>query len=349
MDAAQPVIVGLGMVTAIGLSVAETAAAARARMMRFTETELLDANAEPFTLATVPDDVLPPLADKLSSERSLSARERRLLRLGTKALKDAIAGVVRPGERPGLSLALPDTKTQLPLDNRSFLERFAIQVDGAFNPAGSDASHLGRAGGMVALSQALLTIATGRVDMMIVGGIDTYRDLFVLGVLDSEGRVKSTHNLDGFIPGEAAAFALITTRRVAEQRGVRVIGDVSRVAMGFETGHLYSDEPYRGEALASILAQLSASSINDVYSSMNGESFWAKEWGIALIRNRSMFAGDPPIHHPADCFGDIGAAMGPALLGLCARAQQDGYRRGPSLLYCSSDRGARAAVVVSQS
>ena len=52
------------------------------------------------------------------------------------------------------------------------------------------------------------------------------------------------------------------------------------------------------------------------------------------------------MHHPADCHGDTGAAAGPLMAGLAALGIRDGYRRPPRLVYGSSDRGERAALVV---
>jgi 3-oxoacyl-[acyl-carrier-protein] synthase-1 len=86
--------------------------------------------------------------------------------------------------------------------------------------------------------------------------------------------------------------------------------------------------------------------IGEVYSSMTGESHWAKEWGVAFLRTKAAFHEGHGMHHPADSFGDTGAASGPLMIGLAALGIRDRYRRSPALAYCSSDRGARAAVVV---
>jgi 3-oxoacyl-[acyl-carrier-protein] synthase I len=158
--------------------------------------------------------------------------------------------------------------------------------------------------------------------------------------------------LDGFIPGEGAAFLLLAGESAAAARGLTALARVSRVAMGFETGHLYASEPYRGDGLAATFQQLFASGevggpVAEVYSSMNGESHWAKEWGVGYLRNRAAFQPEHGMHHPADCYGDVGAASGPLMVGLAALGIKAGYRRSSSLVYGSSDFGARAAMVVS--
>lgn len=344
------VIVGVGMSTAIGVSAPETAAAVRSGTARFTETAIRDRNLEPFTLAEVPSDALPPLAPSLATTPGLTSRERRMLQLADRPLRECLAPL--GDKRPiGLCLALPERETLKPIDRPAFLKHLAAQTSGAFDPRGSDASHVGRAGGFLAIGQAILTIQQGVAELIIAGGVETYRDLYVLATLDSERRVKSSENWDGFIPGEAACFLLLASGRTAIAQGLPVIARVTPMAAGYEPGHMYSAEPYRGDGLASTFQQLVArgvvdAPISEVYSSMTGESHWAKEWGVAFLRSRAAFHEDHGMHHPADCFGETGAASGPLLVGLAALGIKGRYRRSPALAYGSSDRGARAAVVV---
>jgi 3-oxoacyl-[acyl-carrier-protein] synthase I len=233
-----------------------------------------------------------------------------------------------------------------------FLEGVGRQTEWPFDPKRSDASHRGRAGGLAAIGQASDPIRTGRAKFMLAGGVDTYRDLYVLGTLDVEKRVKSAANFDGFIPGEGAAFLLLASSAAAASAGLAPWGAVSIVAQATEPGHLYSEEPYRGDGLALAVQQLVqtgavAGPIQEVYSSMNGESHWAKEWGVARIRNNGTFSAEHGMHHPADCYGDTGAACGPLMAGLAALGIKQGYRGAPALVYGSSDRGQRAALAVS--
>jgi len=348
--AGDVVVAGVGMITAVGLSAAETAASVRAGTARFAETKLLDKRRAPFTLAEVPEAGLPPLAPALATG-VLSSRETRMLRLGVVALRECLRALPQgqplPAPAPGLALALPETNTNLPLDAKAFLQRFAQQAAGSFDPQRSDAGFRGRAGGLGAIGRAAEAIRTGVAPFMLAGGIDTYRDLYVLGALDLEQRVKSAVNLDGFIPGEGAAFVLLARPDVAPTP----LATLSQVAHGIEPGHLYSEAPYRGDGLAAAIQQLVLQGghegpIQEVYSSMNGENHWAKEWGVAFIRSSAAFLTDHGMHHPADCYGDAGAACGALMVGLAAHGIKHGYRRSPALVYGSSDRGERAAVMV---
>src|SRR5690606_7316605 len=89
-----------------------------------------------------------------------------------------------------------------------------------------------------------------------------------------------------------------------------------------ELGHIHSDFPYKGEALDKAfkhaLVNINTAKINRIYSTMNGEHYWAKEYGVAYLRNRDAFVDDVVLEHPADCYGDLGAASATALIALAA-------------------------------
>ncbi|UCC71417.1 MAG: hypothetical protein JSV86_13605 [Gemmatimonadota bacterium] len=337
------------MISAVGLTAKETATSVRSTTMRFTEASFLDHRFEPFTVAEIPADGLPQLDDAVEKD-GLTSREARLLRIGTAALVECVESVPVGATPLALMLSLPELQTTEPLEPMSFLRRFEQQSRVAIDLSASQATHTGRAGGLIAIGKAIQTIAKAQADFVVAGGIDSYLDPYILGTLDLNQRINSTANLDGFIPGEAAAFLLLANAAKAESAGLTPVAFISAVAEGFEVGHIESEEPYRGEGLAAVFQKLTeagaAPAISDVYSSMNGESHWAKEWGVAFLRTSSAFAPEHGMHHPADCLGDLGAACGPLMAGLAALGIRDGYRGSPTLVYGSSDKGARAALIL---
>lgn len=341
------VVTGVGALSAVGLSPAEVAASVRSATAMFSETAIMDRRFEPMVLAELPDDALPPLAESLA-DKGLTSREARMLRLAALPLRQALDALPPGAAPPPLLLALPDAETTRPLDANRFLDALAVQVPG-FDRGRSDARFRGRAGGLVAVAYADQLLRAGS-PYVVAGGVDTFRDLYVLGTLDLEQRLKSQANLDGFIPGEGAAFLLLASRATAGSNGARPLAAIPAIGGARETGHLYSEEPYRGDGLAQAIASLVGNGapgpVREVYSSMNGESHWAKEWGVAFLRNRPGFDEDHGMHHPADCYGDTGAAAGPLMIALAALGLRDGYRRSPCLVYASSDRDQRAAVLV---
>src|SRR5689334_10906133 len=229
------VVAGIGIVSAVGLSAAETAASVRAGTMRFGETAFRDKHFEPFTLAVVPNAGLPEITPETSLARA-SSREDRLLGLATRALRECIApltGDVSRGPIP-LIIALPETETRLPLDRQRFVGRIATQLGGAIDHRRCYASHTGRAGGLAAIGHAVALLQAGHAGLIIAGGVDSYGDLYVFGTLDMRQGVKSSRNLAGFIPEEGAAFFLLTRGSFAGAGEIPVRAAVSPVALGSE-------------------------------------------------------------------------------------------------------------------
>jgi 3-oxoacyl-[acyl-carrier-protein] synthase-1 len=186
---------------------------------------------------------------------------------------------------------------------------------------------------------------------VLIGGVDSLVDLYVLGTLDMQGRIRNEVNSDGFSPAEGAAFLLLCTAETARRRSLK--GDIIVLgsAFGQEPGHIYADAPYLGEGLAGAVSMLLAETpppqpIGCVYSSFNGERYWGREYGVARLRNTAAFAEDHQMEHPAECFGDLGAAHGPMLAALAVHGLIHGYRPSPCLVYASSDYGERGAVLL---
>src|SRR5215210_1658634 len=308
MASDQVFVVSVGMMTAVGLTTAETAASVRSATMLFAESPIRDHRFNQFVLAQVIEEGLPELSKEVAQATGLTSREMRMLRLATMPLRECLKPLLEGAQAPGLVLALPETETKVPLDGKSFLQLLAQQTGNSFNLKQSGAPHVGRAGGLAAVGQAAETIRQGKARLMLAGGVDTYRDLYVLGTLDMEKRVKSAAHLDGFIPGEGAGFVLLASIDAAAEMGLDLLASISPVFQGTEPGHLYSRDPYKGDGLAMAVEKLTSSGaagapIAEVYSSMNGESYWGKEWGVSFIRNRPAFLPDQEIHNPADCLG----------------------------------------------
>ncbi len=346
---AQPdiVIASAGVVTPIGLSLAETAASARARVSRIREIEWCDRRAEPFVVGTVPDAGLPELAAALA-EPPLQYREARMLRLAHVALEEALAPLQSKAAPIPLLLGLSEQHTSAPLQPREFLARLGLQAPGLLDIERSVAVSRGRAGGLMALREAAARLVRGDSPFVLVGGVDCLVDLQVLGALDLQGRIRNDINSDGFSPSEGAAFLLLSLASTAESHGLKPLARVLGCAHGHEPGHLYSEESYLGEGLAGTFASLLTEArppqpIGSVYSSFNGERYWAREYGVARLRHSDAFAPEHAMEHPAECFGDMGSAQGPALAALAAHGVQQGYRQAPCLVFASSDYGDRAA------
>ena len=344
------VVAAAGAVSPVGLSLGEIAASARARVARLREIQWRDRRFEPFIVGIVPDEGLPDLAAELV-ESHLQHREARMLRIAQVALGEALSNFPADSTPIPLLLGLPEHHTTQPIDPAGFIRRLVTQTRARIDVTRSAALAKGRAAGIIAFEQAVARLERGESEFVLIGGVDSLVDLYVLGTLDMQGRIRNEVNSDGFSPAEGAAFLLLCKTGTARKKGLSKDIIVLGSASGQEPGHLYSDEPYLGEGLAGTVSSLLAESpppqpIGSVFSSFNGERYWGREYGVARLRNAAAFAEDHQMEHPAECFGDLGAAHGPMLAALAVHGLIDGYRRSPCLVYASSDYGERGAVLL---
>lgn len=351
MPGEEIVVVGAGAIAPSGLSPAEVDACVRAGTMRFAESAFHDARVRPFQLAEVPEEALARLAEGLVADASLTPRDARLVRLAGHAIAQALREAGAAAPKPPLFLGLPEKERARPVEPGKLLGRLAVQVGGAFDLAGSAGIPEGRHAALLAIGRASAALRSGAAKLALAGGADSYVDLYTLGTLDLEGRTKAAGRPDGFIPGEGAAVLLLATSKTAEALGLRPVAVLSEVVDGREAGHLHSREVFRGDGLATVLTTLLARvpppvPVRSVFSSMNGESHWAKEWGIASIRCQGPLDAACEVCHPADVHGDTGAATGALLVVLaCLAARRDAA--APVLVTASADHGGRAALLVS--
>jgi 3-oxoacyl-[acyl-carrier-protein] synthase-1 len=346
-------ILGIGMTTPVGLSAASTAAAIRAGITRIKESTVYDRRGDPIRLGLVGEEYLPPLEASLEALQELTAWHRRMLRLATLALGGVSEGWRRMPPPP-LLLAMPgphpDGREPSP---KSLLEHLVAQTGVELDLRRSKLIREGRAGALLALQQALDMLNTHRLATVCVGGVDTYFDLDLLDALDARERLLHARGpSDGFIPGEGAAFLLLGSPGTGKYLKLNPIARITGVGIGTEKGHLSSEEPHRGDGLADTFRTLFAShpanahKVRCVYAGLNGENFWAKEWGVAYLRNSRHFEPDHSILHPIEYIGDPGAALGAILMGVAAIGIQRQYRPSPCLVWCASDGEARAATLV---
>ncbi|MFQ5560024.1 MAG: hypothetical protein ACE5FU_05485 [Nitrospinota bacterium] len=352
MPAKEVALLKTGALTPVGIGTAQTAASIRAGITRTSETSIYDKQFNPVVMGLLPEDVLPPLNPSLENV-ALTSRQSRMFRLSAPALQEALKDL--PGsEQVPLYLGVPEAFPERANPAHDlFIEHLCTQSEIQLNIADSKLFHNGRAAGLFALKEAIEVLLSGAHKQVVVGGVDTYVDLYLLGTLDMEGRILGPTVMDGFIPGEGAGFILLSgATNNPKSDAFPPLGKLSQVATGFEEGHLYSDKPYKGDGLGSMVVSFFQENplnkkIKDIYSSMNGENHWAKEWGVAYLRSSKSFYDDYTMHHPAEYYGDPGAASGILMVILATLAVNKSFQPGPTFVTCSSDFGDRAAVAVS--
>jgi 3-oxoacyl-[acyl-carrier-protein] synthase-1 len=331
----------VGAICPVGIGVEQIWSSVRAGISRFQESSVHDRWFEPIRMALLPEDALGPLLPPVDA-LPLTSRRRRMLRLAAPALRQVLRNF--DGPPPPMMIGLPlgaaDASETIDME---FVRALAVQSAVPFDETTSKTFARGRAAALLALDAALRMLAERRAAYVVVGAVDTYLDLALLGELGVEGRILGPRVMDGFIPGEGAAFLLLRSQSTRREK-VRPEVAIASVGTARDQGHRYSDHPALGEGLSAAIERMlaglgpSTMAVQTTFAGFNGEHFGAKEWGVARLRHARIFAQKMALEHPGDCFGDTGAAMGALLLAIAQTSLANGQRSGPALVWASSDR-----------
>lgn len=333
-------VVDLAMFTPLG-NTEQTIAATQAGLNVYQECSLLNRKKNRLKTCFIPNAAIVN-REYDSGKLKLHPRQKRILDIAGTAL-DALFSNTNCSSLPLLLAApekLPNNRT--PIDDRYLnllLNQFSAQID-------SENSFIfphGRAAIFSALESANDLLNSGEHETVIVGCVDSFRDVALLMSLEQEERVLASNVIDGFAPAEAATFFIL------RKNATKSLGVIQSWGAGIESGHRYSDDPYTGTGLATAVknacAEVELGGIGSIYANLNGEGYFSKEWGVAQIRNAKYFNGNTDIHHPADCFGDVGAAWGGVMLALALTTNTGPLK---SLICCSSELDYRAAIVLKE-
>ncbi|HEY0134825.1 MAG TPA: beta-ketoacyl synthase N-terminal-like domain-containing protein [Nannocystis sp.] len=333
-------IVGLGARTPVGRSWPGSAAAVRASVVRFEEHPLYtDPNGRRLVVSR---------ADWLDPARDASPH---LSALAVPAAREALLDLPRSNVRTWL--ALPSLRPGRPDDLEQVLSRRLRDKLGETGHTLDIARVIAgdHSAGVAALALACEDLREGRVELALVGGVDSLLEFDTLDWLISEQRVRTINNPRGFIPGEGAGFVLLATPEAAARRGLPVLGRVLAVSLAHEAMHA-RDAVNTGvgltrAALASLAALPPGTKVATRYCDLNGEPHRASEYGFATVRISDRLERADSFVAPAECWGDVGAATAPLLLGLAVAAARRGHAAGThSLLTTSAGGGLCGAVLV---
>ena len=212
----------------------------------------------------------------------------------------------------------------------------------------------GHAGGLALMGDALREIHSGAIEACVVGGLESYfAAAETMEWLDLTRRLASSRSRSSFVPGEAACFCLLASDRQCRRWGLPALGTVLSAGIAREPARVRDGEVCTGTGLTlavdEALRRLDgpARRVDAIVCDVNGERYRGDEWGYTCLRLGQWFDDPTAYWSPADCWGDVGAASGPLFAMLACQAAQRGYAPGSRfLLWCSSDNGLRAAVVL---
>lgn len=330
-------VVGAGACTAIGMSLAATDCALRAGMDHFQESDFVCRNGDPIRVARLPDQSL--------------WGKRRLARWAACALEDCLRTAQPPldlGQVPLLLLAAERARPHSDDDRYRQIYTELETVLGARLHPHSRIVTLGRTGIGAALQLAQQWLTAAQVAEVVILGVDSYLDAATINHYLAQRRLLTYDNSQGFLPGEAAAAVRIAL--TPAPGALRIDG----IGFGEEPGRIDGSVPSRATGLSRALRQAlqQAAMTPDAFdlrlSDQNGESFYAREAANAFTRLGNDGLGKLATLTLADCVGEVGAALGPLMLGWAKCLFQRADTTGDSALaHLAGDDGTRVALALS--
>ncbi len=364
MSARTIAITGLGAVTPVGLSIPATCAALRAGVPRMLTiagwNDMGPLPPEDLVAGRVPMEWIrnDALTDWPGHERMgmelpqphllLSPDDVRLAEMAVPAAEEAWTDAGRPEGRVGLYLGLPEDD-----DGRAIAAAVAEALGLRFELQRGD--RLGRAAALAAIHRAVRHLGEGRVDVALVGGVDSLLRRDTLASLAAAGALRSDDNPAGVIPGEAAVFLVLQGGTSARNARAWIAG--SALAEEPTTG---TDEPNKAVGLTQAFRK--ARKTAPAYASrplivcdLTGERYRTLEWSLALVRALGDLHLSPEtpkgaeLWHPADCVGDTGAASGALSVAWGAVAMRKRYAFSKHVItWGASDGSLRACVLLAR-
>jgi 3-oxoacyl-[acyl-carrier-protein] synthase-1 len=328
-----------------------TVASVRAGISRYAISDYYAESENPVTMSLIPDEFFDNLEIEIDEGDFYGAQHDRVIKMAVTALKEALNPIKVKNHIP-LIMAFPEAELE---GQRSYSDclktNLLAQKDFPLNEKLFFGIHTGRSAGIEALDLAFHFLYERGYDHVIIGASDSYVQCPGLEQLEHSQRLLTKRTSDAFAPGEAAVFLVLTKEKSkAMCFGSQRIG-LSKPGKALEQGYITSEEPYLGEGLSQAITQalLEAENppIDFLFSSMNGERYWSKEFGVSMLRNKK-YLDKAKIEHPADCYGDVGAATGPLLMGLAAANLVANPHARNCIVYASSDGPARSAVNISK-
>ncbi|REF69777.1 MULTISPECIES: 3-oxoacyl-ACP synthase [Paracoccus] len=329
-------VLAAGMVTAVGLDWASSAAAMRARLDGFVETR--------FTA---------PGGWRIGAPVPLPRNwigQRRMAHLAAGALADILRQEPAAAEAALILCLAEEGRPGRPVPDPSALLRMLSQILGLPERRAHVVAH-GRPSGFVGLERARRMIAAGQAGRVILLGLDSYLTGPALAHYAGLERLLQDGNADGFIPGEAAAAVLLGPGGALRLTGLGLAREVAFLGNGRGEGG--ADLPLRGDGMAAAYRAALAEAETDLahveyrISDLPGEQHFFRQAALMTLRLERGRSAFQDLWSPAESLGNIGAAVVPAMLGMALAAVRRGYAPGsPVLVDASGDDGACGAAVL---
>jgi len=329
-------VLSTGLVTSVGLSAPAACAAIRAGLTNPTETHFIDSSGERIQAHQVP--LSEPWLGRI-----------KLVKMATMAIAEGLAAVPRQ-DWQRIPLLLCVAEPERPGRLKGLDEEVLFEIERELNVQFSEQSRIipqGRISIGVALMQAQQLIADEGVPFVLIAATDSLITWPTLSVYESDNRLLTPANSNGFMPGEGASALLVA--EPPTETGLCCTG------LGFatESAHIDSGEPLRAEGLSQAIkgalgdAGCEMHDLDLRITDLSGEHYYFKEAALALSRTLRRRKEEFDLWHPAECIGEAGAVAGLAMIAVAHAACHRRYARANNLLWhAGNDSGARAAGVL---
>jgi 3-oxoacyl-[acyl-carrier-protein] synthase-1 len=339
-------VVGAGATTSVGLTLAASAAAIRAAVDNFQETRFLDRFGEPLLGASI------PLTLPGDTDGSRTGGSERFGLAMAMAIEEClqVVNLPLPASVPLLLLG-DDTRMGPMLETAYATHRHCAHFFAQPERLHMQAFTGGESSCVAALAAAREFIANG-APYVLIAAVDSWLNVPDVHYGLVHGRLLSTSQSAGFIPGEAAAAILVSAETPASQGSALL---VRGLGLAEEPATLLGDEPCSGKGLAQAIARalhdggLQAHEMHARLSDAAGEEYFFDEAAYAWARvlRHALPAGYDYLQ-PATRTGHVGAAFGPLLIGYLWQLARVNRLCGPNaLVHLSSTQPLRGALVLS--
>jgi len=335
----QPIaILRTGLVCGVGLDAPSACAAIRCAIDNFQETRFMDKGGEWILGSSVP------------LEKPWRGRTK-LVKMACMALRECFAGFdtvpveiplllcVAERERPGRIDGLED----------KLFSEIEAELGYQFHPTDSSIIPYGRVSAAVALKFAKTLIYEKKHPFVLIAGTDSLLVAPTLAAFEEKFRVLTSQNSNGFIPGEAGSAVLVGGPGLKDEPQLVCNG----LGFAIEEVTIDTEAPFRADGLtkaikeALIEAQCEMGDLDFRITDISGEQYYFKEAALALSRTLRTRKEHFYIWHPADCIGEVGAAIGPAMIAVAFDGSQKAYTHGNNMLcHFGNDLGQRAVAIL---
>ena len=331
-------ILAAGMVTGVGLNAPASCAAIRCGINLAEETRFIDDGGEWILGIQV------PLAQPWRGRA-------KLLHMVVQAIQECLQAIPNiPTESIPLLLCVAelDRPGRVKALDETFLTEVQVELGRKFHSESILISK-GNVGVIVALEQAQQMVAKQICSMCLIAAVDSLLLTETLKIYEEQDRLLTSKNSDGFIPGEAGTVILVGREGNVTCPTIQCLG----VGFGQERATVNAEEPLRADGLVEAIRAACAKANMDLgetdfrITDLSGEQYGFKESALALTRILRTRKETYDIWHPADCIGEVGAAIGPAMLGVLLAANQKGYAPGQTALgHLGNADGSRSALIL---